>query len=118
LFTERKCNARCRGHEWKLSPEYFKVTSTQKCHYFGTNPKCNGGMDNRFSGEKHFKSPRLKGAYIDFTGLDRVDNAPLYSESNTVPCCLPCNAMKCSVSPKMVELLYYDLHGRGLMPDE
>lgn len=70
-FMQSRSRAKKRGHEWEIPLEDFIVLRVLKCVY------CNGWTGNTGS------------------GLDRKDSSKGYLSDNVVPCCGPCNRIKC-----------------------
>ena len=73
-----------RGMTLELSDDLFETLITSSCFYCGLPPY----------NETKNRGPRMK-----YTGIDRLDNALPYTESNTVPCCKVCNSMKSQLAP-------------------
>lgn len=71
--------AKRRDYEWALSREAFHSLVESSCHYCGARP------------ERTLRGAR--GSYT-YNGLDRMNNALGYTESNVVPCCGKCNHAK------------------------
>jgi hypothetical protein len=67
-------SAGLRNMAFELSIEKFKEIVKQPCHY------CNEYNDK------------------EVIGIDRINSAIHYTESNCVPCCQLCNFMKCDIS--------------------
>lgn len=74
--------AKKRKHVFELSPAQFRNISIQPCHYCGVSPK-------------EFRwYVGASGIPFVGNGIDRLNNAVGYTESNCVPCCKICNNMK------------------------
>lgn len=115
LYFEHRAKAKHRKIKWLLSFDDFFELSNQICFFSGTNSVCLGLKSNTYNRNNTNTRTFLKGFTITHTGIDRIDNRSHYSRMNTIPCCKPCNTIKNGITPKMVELLYYELHGRNLM---
>ena len=82
LFGRYKHPAASLRREFFLTKEGFSSLISRKCHYCGMLPAQ--------------KLRRILPAHSEFSynGIDRIDNAKGYVESNVVPCCGLCNEMK------------------------
>jgi hypothetical protein len=68
-----------RGHAFDISFVRFREIITQNCHYTGVEPN---------------QKVRVAGKTFLFNGVDRMDSAQGYSDSNCVPCCSAANFAK------------------------
>lgn len=66
-------SANVRNHEFSLTFQDFREITSKPCMYCGELNK-------------------------KYTGIDRVDNAEGYTQSNSAPCCEQCNRMKLDYS--------------------
>lgn len=85
VLAHYKRHAKAAGRPFELSKETFARLISSNCDYCGKSPL-----------QKVASLP----AHPDFVynGIDRVDNTKGYVEGNVVPCCGPCNDMKCDKS--------------------
>ena len=90
IFKRVKWDAKKAGRSFNLSFDWFVKAIHEPCHY------CNRTDINKVS-----VASKKPGEFllVDFryNGLDRVDNALGYEESNCVPCCVVCNRAKNSM---------------------
>jgi hypothetical protein len=86
LFQDYKGNAKKGSREFSLTEEQFRSMTQSLCFYCGRVPT----QIKTTSGETYL-----------YNGLDRVNSAKGYSESNSVPCCWVCNQMKSTLSQEV-----------------
>ncbi len=90
-------SAKERNYELKLSLDEFKKITGENCYYCGREP----------SNER--KVGNSTGKYV-YNGIDRIDNNKGYIPRNIVPCCLPCNKAKSTLTTEqffdMVKRIY------------
>jgi hypothetical protein len=72
--------ARRRGLEWALPEDLFFVLVEATCHYCGAAPATRS-------------APSRNGHFL-YNGIDRINNAVGYVETNVVTCCSVCNHAK------------------------
>lgn len=80
-----KRHASRRGLAWNLEREDVRAIIARPCHY------CGSTASNK-KVTKNTKEP------FKYNGIDRVDNALGYEESNVVSCCFVCNRAKGGMS--------------------
>ena len=81
LFGNVRKGAKDRGYSFNITFEDFLSYIFEPCYYcgeIGVNSKRIGKSDD----------------FIQYNGLDRVDNSKGYSRDNIVTCCKHCNHMK------------------------
>lgn len=91
-FRSYKRGARDRDLSFELTIEQFKELISKPCHYTGKPPrKFNPYLDK--SGKvytvkgKHYRSKEsVDKAWIEVSGIDRIDNSIGYILENCVPC--------------------------------
>lgn len=88
--------AKTRKKDFKLTKEEFKSIVVKKCHYcesegvpFNRYMQKNGKLK-----QKDISQEGVARAWINITGIDRVDNNIGYIDFNCVPCCKDCNFAK------------------------
>ena len=80
-FSAYKTRAKGAGRAFTLTLEAFEMLVTASCFYCGALPS-----------NRRVRYPSKQIAAIH--GIDRMDNAEGYIQSNCVPCCKDCNFMK------------------------
>jgi hypothetical protein len=90
VFRRVKWDAKKAGRSFNLSFEWFIETIQLPCHYCNRSRVNKVDVASKITGEYLLKDFR-------YNGLDRVDNAVGYEESNCVPCCVVCNRAKNSM---------------------
>lgn len=75
-----------RGLSFDLTKDQLKALILQECNYCGASP------------QSVQRSNTSYGKDLYHNGVDRIDSALGYTESNCVPCCGVCNYMKASLS--------------------
>lgn len=84
LYQDYRKGAVSRGYSFELTIEQFEALTLDNCHYCGIAPS---------------KTIKVKsGAMYIYNGIDRVNNAIGYIESNVVSCCTDCNIAKASMT--------------------
>ena len=80
-----KRHAARRGLSWNLEREHVRGVISMPCHYCGSTASNQKTTKNTIHPFK-------------YNGIDRVDNAVGYEESNVVSCCFVCNRAKGDMS--------------------
>ena len=105
LFASYKKHAKDANRLFEISKETFASLVIQNCDYCGRPPA------------QRVISVLPAHPKFVYNGIDRIDNAKGYVEGNVVPCCGPCNDMKCDKSReeflRLVEAVYR--HRIGLL---
>lgn len=86
LFNDYRQSAQNRGYSFELQESIFKKLIESNCYYCDSPP-----------------SPRYKKQVVHTllaNGIDRIDSAVGYIQSNVVPCCKNCNIAKGSLTQK------------------
>ena len=85
VFAVYRKHAKVANRPFELSRESFASLISSNCDYCGRPPS-----------QKIASLP----AHPEFVynGIDRIENAKGYVDGNVVPCCGPCNDMKCDKS--------------------
>jgi hypothetical protein len=115
LYNTKRSEAKRKECRFELSFDDFYILSNQECFYHDAYSDCKGGLDQIFRLGTQKGYHWAQKTTINYTGLDRLDNAPLYSTKNVVPCCWTCNTAKSSITPSMAIKLVEELGGRGLL---
>lgn len=86
LYGSYRGKAKTAHRSFELSKETFASLVSQNCDYCGRPPAQ--------------KVTSVLPAHPEFVynGIDRIENAKGYVDGNVVPCCGPCNDMKCDKS--------------------
>jgi 5-methylcytosine-specific restriction endonuclease McrA len=85
-------NATKRGHLFNLSSEFAFRIMSEPCFYCGCAPA--------LSVNRSIRTP-YRNSYLH-NGIDRVNNALGYEETNVVSCCVNCNRMKSRANIEMM----------------
>jgi hypothetical protein len=79
VYANYKHDAKRRGHDFNLTFEFFYQLVTSNCYL------CDKKPSNRF---------KRKNKTIKYSGIDRINTALGYLDSNVAPCCRRCNQSK------------------------
>ena len=79
--TYKNTGAKSRGHSFELTAEQFYALTQGECWLCGCKPA------------QIHRPNKSKSTYV-YNGIDRVDNAIGYTETNCLPCCGTCNKLK------------------------
>lgn len=96
LINNYKAGASNRNLDWNLTDEEALSIFSKDCSYCGLPPQ----KYNRYLKKnntlffKKTKQATIDRAWINYTGIDRVDSSLGYSSDNCVPCCKTCNVAK------------------------
>jgi len=83
IWAAYRYRARKKGFTWQLTREEFEAMLIEPCFYCGQPPtELNGNVVT------------VRGVQNYYSGVDRVNNDPIYSEGLCVPCCARCNMAK------------------------
>lgn len=85
LFMAYKRYAKKRKREFSLTKERFLQIVVDACVY------CARSLTQEYG-------QTTSNGLFKYTGIDRLDNACGYTETNSVPCCKDCNFMKRAMS--------------------
>lgn len=100
VYHRYKQGAKRRNINWNLTEQQVFGLVVLDCHYCGGN----ASTDMKLPAHPEFR----------YTGIDRVDNAKGYEESNVVPCCEICNTSKRCMSleewKRWIERVYHATH--------
>ena len=83
-----KNHAQERGLCWELTEESVDRLFSSNCHWCGCEPA------NKRERERSY-------GFFIYSGIDRINNAVGYTESNVVSCCYVCNSMKRDFTAKV-----------------
>jgi hypothetical protein len=83
IWSAYRYRAKQKGFDWQMTREEFDALLHADCHYCGRSPELAQG-----------NLVTIKGVRYHYSGVDRRDNAPVYSKETTVPCCAICNTAK------------------------
>jgi hypothetical protein len=90
VFRRIKWDAKKAGRSFNLDFDWFVKQVHLPCHYCNRTDINSVTVSSKIPGEVLLANFR-------YNGLDRVDNAIGYEESNCVPCCVVCNRAKNSM---------------------
>jgi hypothetical protein len=102
LYGSYRGKAKVAHRSFEISKEAFASLVSQNCDYCGRPPSQ--------------KVTSVLPAHPEFVynGIDRIDNAKGYVDGNVVPCCGPCNDMKCDKSReeflRLIAAVYHHTH--------
>lgn len=101
-YLAYKKSANRRGLEFSITFEEFKKLTSDICFYCGKDGRPYNKYLNK-NGEYYTKTKEIDitkeaidRSWINFNGLDRVDNNKGYTLENCVTCCWECNNIKSS----------------------
>lgn len=87
LYRRYKRSADERNLEWQLSLQDVKNLTSANCVYCGSAPS-----------EEALKRKFEDNRFMEFNGIDRIDNSQGYTTNNIVTSCYICNRAKSSLS--------------------
>lgn len=103
-YNEYKIGSIKRGIDFSISMDLFVELTAKNCFYCGAEPKPfnpyydkNGILRSNLSGTSIEGTDRQ---WINFNGIDRVDNDKGYVVENCVSCCSVCNVLKHTLDQK------------------
>jgi hypothetical protein len=101
-YQDFVCSAKKRNLSVSVSfDEWWNVTH-RRCHWCGREPRIYCLAGPGYLGDN---SPLTK--TFRCGGIDRIDNGKGYELSNIVPCCMPCNILRGSVSvPDLLGIVF------------
>jgi len=90
ILSAYKYRARSKGYLWLLTDQEFNELIRAPCHYCHADPKL----------VKTGNVVTVDGIKFHYSGVDRVNNRPIYSNKEVVPCCWKCNRCKNELTKK------------------
>lgn len=81
ILKDYKESSELRKLAWELSDEEALNMLSAPCYYCGTE-------------RSNIIKNKIKGAFWEYNGIDRIINSEGYTVLNSVSCCKPCNKMK------------------------
>lgn len=91
IYRRIRSDAKFAKREFAIDFDWFVRVCHLPCYYCGASDGNSTTVPSKVVGDVLLKDFR-------YNGLDRIDNAIGYRESNCVPCCIICNRAKNSMS--------------------
>lgn len=107
VYKKYRCGAESRELDFELTLEQFLGFIFQECFYCGCNNS--NKIISRYNSE----------VFLQYNGIDRIDNNKGYIVGNCVPCCKFCNFSKRTLTQQefysKIKQIYHNLNNKGLV---